>query len=142
MYGIIYENIDWLSKNMTQLEAKKVLNYPSPVIRIAAYRSLLNHKSASKFDKNPKRDYELLCQILQEYDIVQASLEDCGVLITSTGLFFSDMYLRLDDDNIQNEEYIQSFKENHNVKDSEVKHLRKLYQILEQKMEDFHKNCR
>lgn len=79
----------------------------------------------------------MLCKALKEYDILQAALGDCGYLVVPTGWFFSDMYLRLDEENIENEDYTKSLKKYHNLTDLELKHLIHLYKTLEQKRIDF-----
>ncbi|WP_291721353.1 hypothetical protein, partial [Bernardetia sp.] len=69
----IYEDMDWLAKNMTQKEAEKVLNYPNPVVRITAYRNLLNYNSQSFSEKN----FQLLSKALQENEILTGSSGSC-----------------------------------------------------------------
>lgn len=134
----IYEDIDWLTKNMTKEEAQKILSYPNPVVRVTAYRNLLNYN----FDKNQTGSYELLCQVLQEYDVLQGSSGSCVGWVAPTGWFFSDMYFYLGEEGGKNKEQIDFLKKMYRLKDSEIKHLVHLQQIAERKIDSIYKALR
>ncbi len=138
IYEETFEAIDSLSKEMTISEAEKVVKHPNSVVKIAAYKKLIFDKSEREISKNSNKNYEIFCQILNETEILQVKLGDCGYLITPTGWFFMDTYLTFYEDNINDKEYSSRMKKEFNLTDSEFNHLVELYQILEQKRNDFH----
>ena len=138
VYEFMYKDIDWLVKNMTQEEAKKILIYPNPIIRVTAYKNLLNHN----FDNNQTGSYELLCQALQEYEVLQGDSGSCVSWAAPTSWFFCDMYFYLGEEGFNNKEQINFLKKMYCLKDSEIKHLVNLQQISERKIDSIYKSLR
>ena len=134
----IYKDMDWLAKNMTQKEAEKVLNYPNPVVRITAYRSLLNYNSQSFSEKN----FQILSQALQEHEILTGSSGSCVQWVAPASYFFSDMYFYLGEKGYDRQKQINFLKADYHLTNSEMKHLLHLHQISENKIDSVYEAFR